>query len=110
MLDGTPEAVNGNLTAGENIADNVGIQVAYDAFLRIQEPSDEEKRLFFSAYASDWCQISTVENAKQLLADDPHSPAEARVNVPLSNFPAFSEAFNCPVGSRMNPPEKCQLY
>jgi len=40
-----------------------------------------------------------------VLQYDPHSPSEARVNVPLRNFPQFNEAFQC---KRSVPPEEFQ--
>ena len=33
-----------------------------------------------------------------------------RVKGMLSNFGRFSEAFNCPVGSAMNPVDKCVMF
>ena len=45
-----------------------------------------------------------------LLTQDNHGPAIARVNVVFSNFNEFSQAFNCPVGSKMNPLKKCVVW
>jgi endothelin-converting enzyme len=44
--------------------------------------------------------------------NDNHGFPQARVNIPLRNFDAFSKAFQCPIGSKMNPKEaeKCQLW
>ena len=41
-----------------------------------------------------------------------HSPSPYRVNVVLSNMPEFAEDFNCPAGSRLNPPqeERCAVW
>lgn len=104
------ERVNGNLTAGENIADNVGVSLAYQAYERLSKPSDAERRLFFSSFAADWCRVTTPQAADTLLMSDVHSPSEVRVNGPLSNMKEFSALYNCPVGSPMNPVNKCKLY
>jgi len=33
-----------------------------------------------------------------------------RLNGPLSNFKEFSDAYKCPIGSKMNPVEKCSIW
>ena len=39
-----------------------------------------------------------------------HSPAHARVVLPLANFNEFAKAFSCPIGSNMNPKDKCVVW
>ena len=39
-----------------------------------------------------------------------HSPVKFRVNGPMSNIPEFSKDWNCPLGSKMNPRNKCTVW
>ena len=39
-----------------------------------------------------------------------HSPGPYRILGPLSNNDDFARDFNCPVGSKMNPAKKCQVW
>lgn len=41
---------------------------------------------------------------------DVHSTARLRVIGPVSNSEDFAKAFNCPVGSPMNPENKCNIW
>ncbi|KAK6055097.1 hypothetical protein COOONC_07398 [Cooperia oncophora] len=41
---------------------------------------------------------------------DVHPLGMFRVNLPLRNFPPFAEAFNCSIGTPMNPYEKCRVW
>jgi predicted metalloendopeptidase len=112
--------VNGLLTLGENIADNGGIHLSYKVHRKAVEadaqvlpqtsPPTTADQLFFLRYAQNWCQLTTDEYIRNQLLTDPHSPAFARVNGPLSNFEPFAQAFKCPPGSPMNPTKKCSLY
>jgi putative endopeptidase len=113
--------VNGNLTLGENIADNGGLRAAYAAFARqnvTQKDRDEilqvfgmsPEQLFFLSFGQSWCSIYTPANLHMRLLVDPHSPNMFRVNGPVSNMPEFAQAFNCPAGSPMNPTTKCSVW
>jgi len=118
------KTVNGQLTLRENIADNGGIREAYRAFKRLKArrgldvfsprlPGLEQyspDQLFFIGYATMWCRAETLAGLNTLLNSDPHSPNRFRVIGSLSNMEEFSTAFGCPLGSVMNPVNKCVLW
>jgi len=102
--------VDGELTLGENTADNGGIRLAYDAFLATQgakEGSDglgySPAQRFFLSYAQGWCEHHTEEAAKEDAKTDPHAPGKYRVNGVLMNMLPFREAFACKLGTPMAP-------
>ncbi|OQR93662.1 endothelin-converting enzyme 1, metalloprotease family M13 [Achlya hypogyna] len=109
--------LNGELTLGENIADNGGLKLAYLAYHRakLADPSiaaydyDDDK-LYFTAFAQGWCEKRSDASATLLLNTDPHSPGKWRVHGPLYNSEAFATAFQCPAGSPMNPTKKCIVW
>ena len=111
--------VNGNLTQGENIADAGGLKTAHSAYVNAFPseakrpsivPNLNNEQLFFVGFAQTWCSKLTPAAIRQRLLTDPHSPPRFRVNGPAINSPAFAKAFNCPVGSPMNPPQSCQVW
>ncbi|KAF4525658.1 hypothetical protein B566_EDAN001258 [Ephemera danica] len=112
--------VNGKQTLGENIADNGGLKAAYHAYIEWAAAHKEElplpglqlthRQLFFISFAQVWCSSSTDEAMKLQVEKDPHSPSQVRVNGPVSNLPDFSEVFGCPLGSPMNPKQKCEVW
>ena len=103
--------VNGELTQGENIADLGGVKLAYAALQKAldKNPQEREKKIdgltpeqrFFLSYATIWKSKQRDEDLKLRLTTDPHSPAQYRVDGPLSNLPEFQKAFNIPDGSAM---------
>ena len=101
------EHVSGRLTLGENIADLGGIKIAYAAFQRSARARASDidgftpEQRFFLGCAQGWRSLLRDEAMRVRLATDPHSPAELRVNGPLSNLPEFFEAFGCEGGSAM---------
>ncbi|XP_025191848.1 neprilysin-like isoform X2 [Melanaphis sacchari] len=113
--------LNGTLTLGENMADNVGLKQSWKAYKLnkigegvhlpgLAEYSNDQ--LFFLSYANVWCRKPFDENEEQIqdfIADD-HSPNTARVIGSLRNSPEFAEAWKCPAGSRMNPSKKCSMW
>lgn len=117
------EHINGQLTLGENIADNGGLDSSFHAYREwvatVLENREEmalpgiqftPNQVFFLSYAQTWCGSSTPAAAKESLLTDPHSPARARVNGPISNSKEFSDAFQCKAGSLMNPTKKCKVW
>lgn len=87
------------------------------------------EQLFFINYAQIWCGKMNDQEAKRKLLTSEHCPGSirycvticcttvsntphCRVRGPLTNFQEFARVFNCPVGSRMNPPhaQKCQVW
>ena len=103
--------LNGELTQGENIADIGGVKLAYAALQKALDKHPEERtkkidgltpeQRFFLSFAAIWRSKIRDEDQKLRLNTDPHSPAQFRVNGPLSNLPEFQQAFNIPDGSPM---------
>ena len=100
--------VNGKLTLGENLADVVGVSIAYEAMERALQGKDRKpidgftpEQRFFLAYAQARLGVNRPERARVLAATDPHSPGPHRVNGPLSNMPEFAKAFDCKPGDPM---------
>lgn len=90
--------INGELTLGENIADFGGLVIAYDAMKKAipnEVPLNgiTPTELFFLNFAKIWREHTRDESLRNQLLTDPHSPAESRVNVPLSNFDKFYEFY-----------------
>lgn len=102
--------VNGRLTLGENIADLGGVTVALNALREAIGPNAPSvdgltpERRFFISYATVWRINHRPEYLRLLVNVDPHSPAKFRVNGPLSNLPAFADAFKIADGSPMMRP------
>ena len=104
--------LNGKLTLGENLADVVGVSIAYEAMERALQGKDRKpingftpEQRFFLAYAQARMGVDRPERARVLVATDPHSPGRYRVNGPLSNMPEFAKAFGCKDGDPMVRPE-----
>lgn len=92
------ERVNGALTVGENIGDLGGLTIAYKAFLIARpDATDDEKRDLFLNWSYVWRGKRRPEQLQQLLAVDPHSPAEFRANI-ARNLDEFHELFGTKPG------------
>ncbi|XP_076657487.1 neprilysin-11 isoform X2 [Halictus rubicundus] len=113
--------VNGVNTQGENIADNGGIREAYRAYRKHEARSSVRQalpgfaeytrdQLFFIGFAQVWCGNYTNGALKSKLVEGVHAPNHFRVIGTLSNNADFAEAWNCPIGSPMNPANKCVLW
>jgi len=100
--------VNGELTLGENIADNGGLNIAYDAFqiaLNGKVPSKIDgftaDQRFFLGYAQVWMENIRKEELMRRIKEDVHSPARFRVNGALSNINKFYDAFDVKPGDSL---------
>jgi len=112
--------LNGINTQGENIADNGGYKEAIRAYNRLTEEYGEEPRLpglnysnrqlFWLSGASIWCNAIRPATLKSRVLTDPHSPGRFRVNGSFRNLKEFSQDWNCPSGSNMNPVKKCSVW
>ncbi len=110
--------LNGKLTLGENIADLGGLKLSHAAYLASRAGKAPEAKVagftpeqqFFLAHAQAWCQIIRPENARMRALTDPHSPAQWRVNGPLSNLTEFAQAFQCRAGDPMVRAERCDIW
>ncbi|GFS12233.1 endothelin-converting enzyme 1 [Elysia marginata] len=112
-----PFEFNGTKTVGESTSDNLGILLAYRAYEElVKEKGEEEnmadlglnpKQVFFLSYAQIKCAKETQVFLRRRMKDYKHPAPRFRLVGVLRNSPEFAEAYNCPLGSPMNPEEKC---
>ncbi|MGH7881962.1 MAG: M13 family metallopeptidase [Candidatus Dormibacteraceae bacterium] len=100
--------VNGELTLGENIADNSGVSIAYKAYQRElngkQAPEMDNftgNQRFLIGFAQIWREKIRDNEAIRLLKSDPHSPSKIRGSQPMRNMSAFFATFNVKPSDKM---------
>ena len=118
--DTPAQKLKGDLTLGENTADNGGLCIAYMALLdtlaaqgkSIDDKIDgyTEAQRYFIGFAQVWCQNQTDQSARQSALTDPHSPGKWRVNGSVENFDGFGKAFGCTKGQPMYPVNSCRVW
>ncbi len=101
---------NGQLSLGENIADQGGLRVAYTAYHKalgetIPAPIDNltADQRFYVAYAALWAQNIRDEEIARLTKLDVHSLGKWRVNASLRNLQSFYDAFGITDGAMFLP-------
>ncbi len=106
--------INGELTLGENIADNAGLEIAYKAYRRslagnpaaVIDGMTGDAR-FFYGYAQAYRGKARDAVLLTWIKSDPHSPDEFRVTGVVRNHPAFYSTFDVKPGDKMYlPPEQ----
>jgi predicted metalloendopeptidase len=111
--------VNGELTLGENIADNSGAAIAYKAYkLSLKgKPAPVIGGLtgdqrFFMGFGQVWRNKMREQQAIVLIKSDPHSPGEFRANGTLRNMAPFYDAFGVKDGDKMflQPAERVTIW
>jgi putative endopeptidase len=115
-----PAKVNGQLTLGENTADNGGLVLAYSAYLARAKKdgiSIDTKidgytgpQRFYIAFGQNWCENARPEQVRNQVLTDPHAPNHFRANGAIVNQPGFAAAFGCKTGSPMVPKSSCRIW
>lgn len=105
--------VDGRLTFAENAADVGGLALAHRAW-RAEAgsgvgapsaiPGFTQEQLFFVSYAQMWCAQAQPAYDLAMADRDPRARPRFRIDGPVSQLPAFHEAFSCP------PTPPCPLW
>lgn len=117
VLDDPETYANGELCLGENIADNGGLKISFQAMQnaiakgqvknRKMDGFTAEQR-FYLAYAGVWASNIRDKAILQLTTIDVHSLAINRVNVTLPHIEEFKKAWDIQPGDKMYlEPESC---
>ncbi|HYD81661.1 MAG TPA: M13 family metallopeptidase [Paucimonas sp.] len=111
--------LNGELTLGENIADNSGLAIAYKAYklslggkeAPVIDGFTGDQR-FFLGFGQVWRGKLREQEAIVRIKTDPHSPPEFRGNGTLRNQPAFYNAFGVKEGDKMylSPEQRVSIW
>jgi predicted metalloendopeptidase len=111
----------GELTAGEDTADNGGIHLAMLALENVYKARGKSldapeadgltaRQRFFLAYAFSWCAEERPDAARTQVITNPHSLPRFRVDRPLSNMPEFQQAFSCGKDAPMVHAPACRVW
>jgi len=111
---------NGKLVLGESIGDLGGAKLAYLAYKKSREGKAPEPTLdgftpeqqFFLSWGQWRGDAIRPETQRTMVQGDPHPIAKYRVNGPLSNLPAFQQAFQCKADAPMvrQGNEHCEVW
>jgi len=111
--------VRGELTLGENTADNGGLRIAYMALMAslAQSGKQPEKvdgftpdQRMFLGWGQIWCQNQTDQMARLLALNNEHAPGNFRVNGVVQNMPEFQKAWGCKAGQPMVRANACHVW
>jgi putative endopeptidase len=105
--------VNGELTLGENIADNSGLAIAYKAYhlslagraAPVIDGLTGDERLYLG-WVQVWRGKVREAEAVQRVKTDPHSPPAVRGTAPVVNQEGFYAAFGVKEGDKMYLPSE----
>jgi putative endopeptidase len=111
--------VNPDLTMGENIADLGGVVMALDAYRAslkgkpapVIDGYTGEQRVFLG-WAQAWRGQLRDDAMRRMVASDPHSPRQFRVNGPVRNIDAWYAAFGVKPGEGLYlaPEERVRIW
>ncbi len=115
------QKLNGQLTLGENTADNGGLHIAYQALMETlaKEGAGAEtakidgytpSQRFFIGFGQVWCENQREQVARIRAKVDPHSSGQWRTNGSVQNFDQFGKAFGCKAGQAMTPANACRVW
>jgi predicted metalloendopeptidase len=111
--------LNGQLTLGENVADNAGVHIAYYALMEVLSRKGPQPAIdgftpeqrFFLAWAQIWCENASDQDIRRRAQEDVHASGKWRTNGVLQNSPEFRKAFGCETGrAPMAPETVCRVW
>lgn len=111
--------VSGKRTLSENIADIGGMGIALEALQRTldtekltQEERNQAYRDFFIAYAVSWRFKDKKKKRIQALIMDRHAPPPLRVNLVVSQFQEWYDAFDIKPGDKLylSPEKRIRIF
>lgn len=113
--------LNGNLTLGENTADNGGARIALMALHKeiAQDPTAKAAQQidgytpdqrYFLGFGRVWCEKRRPEVLRMMVSTDPHSPGKYRVDGTVQNMPEFEQAWSCKAGQPMVSANACRVW
>ncbi|XP_018346007.1 PREDICTED: membrane metallo-endopeptidase-like 1 [Trachymyrmex septentrionalis] len=114
----------GKQTIDDNIADTMGLQAIFKTFRSKEKESKipeaalpgmedfTNDQLFFLSFSTLWCKANKYTSSEiiDFAKNDEHSVERLRVIGSVSNSDDFAKAYNCPIGSPMNPEKKCNIW
>lgn len=95
----TAARVNGSQVLNVAMADQTGVQLARDAFVKAYPGADMKP--FFEGWAGVWAQQLSSAVALADARESAFAPGEWRTNIPLSNLPEFAATYSCPATAPM---------
>ena len=111
---------NGRLVLGESIGDLAGAKLAFLAYRKSREGEPPEPTIdgftpeqqFFIAWGQWRGDATRPETQRTMIQGDPHPIAKYRVIGPLSNLPAFQQAFDCKADAPMvrSTEKRCEVW
>ncbi|CAF1361351.1 unnamed protein product [Rotaria sordida] len=116
------QQVAGERTKDENVADIVGLKMAFIAYRKwAQSHRNVDKKLpgltkfsdeqmFFLSFGHAWCEKMSDTVAKFYLIADTHSPPQFRAIGSTSNLAEFDRAFGCKPGQSNSRVDKCNMW
>jgi predicted metalloendopeptidase len=111
--------LNGQLTAGENIGDLGGANVALEAYRKSLKGKEAPvldgftgEQRFFLSNAQAWCELQREPALRNQVMSDPHSPGVFRLNGVVRNMDAWYQAFDVKPENKMYlpPAERLQIW
>lgn len=107
----------GKLVLDEALGDQAGLHFAYLALKASMAtrpvPTVDgftPEQQFFLAWGQFRGEAMSIEMQRKIVAGDSHPVPKFRVNGPVSNLPAFAEAFSCKAGAPLVRPQRCSVW
>ena len=85
-------------------------QLFFLSFASVSQWSRWYTWLTFGSSLQIWCENERKESMRNTIKYGSHSPSRFRVIGTVTNSVDFARAFQCPLGSPMNPRKKCLLW